>query len=48
MEKYKGIIKIREGIDLGSVRSPLFPVIAEDKEKIDKCISKINETLKQL
>jgi len=44
----KEIIKIREGIDLGSVRSPLFPVIAEDKEKIDKCITKINETLKQL
>ena len=44
----KKIIHIREGINIGGVRTPLTSVIAEDTEKINQCIKKIDHLLKNI
>ncbi len=44
----KAIIKIRDGIDLGSVRSPLPALIDEDMPKVMEAVRLIDDTLKTL
>lgn len=41
----KEIIKIREGLDIGSVRKPLPAVVPEDMEQVQKCANMIDEAI---
>lgn len=41
----KAIIKKREGIDLGGVRAPLYPLTPEDSAIVDKAAAMINEAM---
>lgn len=41
----KEVIRIREGLKLGSVRAPLAPVIPEDMAQIQKCVEMINSVI---
>lgn len=41
----KEIIKIREGIDLGSVRKPLPALVPEDMEQVKKCVAMIDDAM---
>jgi N-acetylneuraminate lyase len=42
----KAIMKIREGLDIGSVRKPLPAVVPEDMEQVKKCAGMIDEAIK--
>lgn len=42
----KGILKIREGIDLGSVRKPLPALIPEDMDQVKKCSDMMDEAIR--
>ena len=41
----KEIIKIREGLELGSVRKPLAALIPEDMPTVNACVDMINEAI---
>ncbi|MCR4675715.1 MAG: dihydrodipicolinate synthase family protein [Sphaerochaetaceae bacterium] len=41
----KEIIKIRDGIDLGGVRNPLFNLVAEDMDCVRRCKTMIDEAI---
>ena len=41
----KEVIRIREGLELGSVRAPLAPVTPEDITQIQKCVNMINSVI---
>lgn len=43
----KEILKIREGIDIGSVRKPLPALAPEDMEQVKKCAGMIGEAIKK-
>ncbi|MEG2671688.1 MAG: N-acetylneuraminate lyase, partial [Ruthenibacterium sp.] len=43
----KEIIKLREGIDIGSVRAPLAPLCAQDAAQIAICRTMIDEAIAQ-
>ena len=43
----KEILKIREGIDIGSVRKPLPALVPEDREQVKKCAGMIGEAIKK-
>lgn len=43
----KEILRIRSGIDIGGVRSPLPQVIPEDMAQIGKCVEMIDSTIQQ-
>lgn len=43
----KEILKIREGIDIGSVRKPLPALVPEDMEQVKKCAGMIGEAIKK-
>lgn len=43
----KEILKIREGIDIGSVRKPLPALFPEDMEQVKKCAGMIGEAIKK-
>ena len=38
----KAILKMREGIDCGSVRNPLPELVAEDMPKVEACAKMID------
>lgn len=42
----KEIIKIREGLDIGSVRKPLPAIVPEDMEQVKKCADMIDEAIR--
>ena len=42
----KAIMKIREGLDIGSVRKPVPAVVPEDMEQVKKCAGMIDEAIK--
>ena len=42
----KAIMKIREGLEIGSVRKPLPAVVPEDMEQVKKCAAMIDEAIK--
>ena len=42
----KAIMKIREGLDIGSVRKPLPAVVPDDMEQVKKCAGMIDEAIK--
>jgi len=42
----KKVLKIREGLKLGSVRAPLAPVVEEDLPQIQKCAQMIEDAIK--
>ncbi len=42
----KEIIKIREGLDIGSVRKPLPALVSEDMEQVKKCAAMIDQAIK--
>ena len=42
----KAIMKIREGLDIGSVRKPLPAVVPEVMEQVKKCAGMIDESIK--
>ncbi len=42
----KAIMKIREDLDIGSVRKPLPAVVPEDMEQVKKCAGMIDEAIK--
>lgn len=42
----KAIIKMREGLELGSVRKPLPAIVPEDMEQVKKCAGMIDEAIK--
>ena len=44
----KEIIKIREGLDIGSVRKPLPALVPEDMEQVKKCAAMIDAAVKAL
>jgi len=44
----KEILRIREDLDLGGVRKPLPDIVPEDKEKIRKCASMIDDAIRAL
>ena len=44
----KEIIKIREGLDIGSVRKPLPALVPEDMEQVKKCAAMIDAVVKAL
>lgn len=44
----KAILKINEGLDLGSVRAPLAPIVDEDKEQVVKCSKMIKDAIAAL
>lgn len=44
----KAILKINEGLELGSVRAPLAPVAAEDEAQINLCAEMIRTAVKEL
>lgn len=41
----KEIIKLREGLDIGSVRKPLAALVPEDSAQVNKCMAMINEAV---
>lgn len=41
----KEVMRIREGVELGSVRAPLAPVIPEDMPQIQKCVEMIRAAI---
>lgn len=41
----KEVIRIREGLELGSVRAPLAPIAPEDMAQIQKCVEMINSVI---
>lgn len=43
----KEVIRIRDGLNLGGVRSPLSNVDAQDTEKINACVQKINKAFEK-
>ena len=43
----KEILRLREGIDIGTVRKPLPDLFPEDMEKIEKCVSLINSAIRK-
>lgn len=43
----KKIMKMREGLDIGSVRKPLAAVVPEDMEQVKKCAGMIDEAIKK-
>ena len=43
----KEIIKRRENIDCGGVRSPLYNLVEEDYPIVEECVSMIDETIKK-
>ncbi|SHM66302.1 N-acetylneuraminate lyase [Anaerosporobacter mobilis DSM 15930] len=44
----KGILKINEGLELGSVRAPLAQIEEGDKDQINNCAQMIREVIKSL
>jgi len=44
----KEVIRMREGIDIGSVRSPLVGVCSDDAQNIKKCVSKIDNLIQSI
>ena len=42
----KEILRIREGLDIGSVRKPLPELIPEDMAQVKKCAVMIDEAIK--
>lgn len=44
----KEILRIREGIDIGGVRSPLYNLADGDCEQIEKCVKMIDATIADL
>ena len=42
----KEILRIREGLDIGSVRKPLPGLIPEDMAQVKKCVAMIDEAMK--
>ncbi|MCI8949829.1 MAG: N-acetylneuraminate lyase [Lachnospiraceae bacterium] len=42
----KEIIKIREGLDIGTVRKPLPTLVPEDMEQVKKCAAMIDQAIK--
>ncbi|MDS3603789.1 N-acetylneuraminate lyase, partial [Streptococcus pneumoniae] len=40
----KEVLKINEGLNIGSVRSPLTPVIEEDRPVVEAAAALIRET----
>ena len=42
----KEILRIRENLDLGSVRKPLPNLIAGDMEQVKKCAAMIDDAIK--
>lgn len=42
----KEILRIREGLDIGSVRKPLPELIPEDMAQVKKCAAMIDEAIK--
>ena len=43
----KQILKINEGLDLGSVRPPLFPLVPEDLPKVEAAAAKIRDAIRR-
>ena len=43
----KEILKIREGLELGSVRKPLAALVPEDMPIVNECVAMINEAIKK-
>lgn len=43
----KEILKIREGIDIGSVRKPLPGLVLKDREQVEKCAKMIDKAIQQ-
>ena len=43
----KEIIKIREGLELGSVRKPLAALVPEDMPIVNECVAMIDEAIKK-
>lgn len=41
----KGILKIREGLDIGSVRRPLSALAPEDMEQVEKCAGMVDKAV---
>ncbi len=44
----KEVMRVREGLQLGSVRAPFAPVVAEDADRIRRCAVMIDEALRCL
>lgn len=44
----KHILKLREGLELGSVRAPLPGLIPEDMPQVEKCAHMIDDAIRQL
>lgn len=44
----KEILRIREGIDIGGVRSPLYNLVDTDYEQINKCVKMIDTAIADL
>ena len=42
----KEILKIREGLDIGSVRKPLTALVPEDMEQVKKCADMVDKAIK--
>ena len=42
----KKVLEIREGLQLGSVRAPLAPIVEEDLPQIQKCAAMIDKAIK--
>ena len=43
----KEVLKIRTGLDIGSVRKPLPALIPEDMEKVKKCADMIDKAIER-
>lgn len=43
----KEILRRREGLDIGSVRKPLFALVPEDREQVEKCVKMIDEAIEK-
>ena len=41
----KAVMKIRDGLDLGGVREPLYNLVEEDKPKVENCVRLIDEAV---
>ena len=41
----KGVLKIREGLDLGGVRAPLVDLVPEDMPKVEKAAAMIDAAM---
>lgn len=44
----KEVLRIREGINIGTVRAPLAEIVPEDAEKIQACVDLINEIMESI